>query len=203
MNGPAFSLEPAASFRGQRDYYHSTDLYEALVGGMQDQGIEATGFDLKIRDRITHQPRICFHSGDSIGVDTDAAATARFATTTGPWVAQVTAGNQPIDARKGYDETPIWTRVRRDQRAFIAEGCTGFAPVEVVTAVGVYAHRELLPPAPGSRWLLAQMTASRMLAASELEYFRLEVVRQVGASMTQSTMADRHGVFGKMLFILK
>lgn len=197
-----FSTQADAAFRGQRDYYHSTDLYQDLVAGLASHGLVPDRFELKIRDRIVTRPRLDFHQGQA-AEGQPVAATAGVWIGDAPWTVQVIAGEEPITRRKPYDETPIWSRVTQEGRAFTAQGCEGVAAIEVVTAVGVLAHKTLLPPAAGTRWLLAQLTATRMLGDSELDWFRFEVVRQLGATMTQGTMADRDGVFGKMLFILK
>lgn len=199
---PAFSVHPEPVLRGTRDYYHSTDLYEALVAGLAGQGIEPSAFDLKMKERITGCPRIDFFGDGPVDASPALAAVATFEEGARRWLAHVCQEPDPIVARKPYDETAIWQRVWREDRAFVAEGCTGVSPIEVVTAVAVHAHRTVLPPVAG-RWLLAQMTARRMLGPSELDYFRFELGRQLGPNMTQSHLADRSGSFGKALFILK
>lgn len=199
----AFSVEPAAAFRGERTYYHSTDLYEAIVAALRSHGVTATGFDLKIRDRIVTRPRLEFLEGTAAAAADEPAAQGRFTVGDTVWTVRVIAGGQPITERKPYDESGIWSRTTREGDAFVARDCRDAAPIEVVTAVGVLAHKTLFPPPVGQRWLLGQLTGSRLLGPQELDCCRVEVIRRVGSQMTQSTYADRHGVVGRMLFVLK
>jgi hypothetical protein len=197
-----FTVYPRAAFRAHRDYYHSTDLYEALVQSLRDHGVQATAFDLRIRERIVNQPRIDFVRGEAAATG-ELAAMARFGQGATSWTAHVSSGSEPIADRKPYDEGPIWSRVEQFDNCLVAQDCVGVAPIEVVTAVAVLAHRKLLPPPPGARWLLAQISADRLLGEAELGYFKLELTRRLGPTMTQSRMVGREGAFGKMLFILK
>lgn len=200
----AFTVRPPAQFRGGREYYHSTDLYEALVAALRGRGVQPSAFDLRIHDRIVTEPRLSFAPGEAVAEAGErAAATARFETSTGPWHARVVAGAVPITGRRPYDESVIWSLTRRDGDAFVAEDVPGVSPIEVVTAVAVHAHKVLLPPPPGARWLLAQIAGERMLESSETGFFRFELVRKVGKGTTQSAMCDRNGRFGKLLFVLK
>jgi hypothetical protein len=198
-----FRVEPAAAFRGERTYYHSTDLYEAIVASLQSRGVAATGFDLKIRDRIVTQPCMEFQEGAPPGSGREPAAQGRFTAGEAVWNVRVVAGDRPITERKPYDESGIWSRTEREGDAFVARDCAGATPIEVVTATGVLAHKVLFPPPAGQRWLLGQLTGTRLLGPEELDYCRIDVVRRVGSQMTQATYADRHGVVGRMLFALK
>ncbi len=197
-----FEVRPGGVFRASRDYYHSTDLHDALVEALRARGIDPGAFDLKLRGRIDHDPVLHIIPGASPPVP-DAPAVARFSAPQGPWSASVTEGVEAIQRRKPYDEQPIWSRTRQVAGAYVADGCSFARPIEVVTAVAVLAHRELLPPPAGMRWLLAQLTAERALGEADQDHCRIEIVRRVGSGMTQSTVADRAGVFGKMVFILK
>ena len=191
-----------AAYRGSREYFHSTDLYGAITSALQAHGLAAASLDLKLRDRITTVPTIEFAPGIPESV-ADAAAVASAEVGNDRWTAVVRAGTTPITARKPYDEGPIWAQTVQDGRAFTAEGCDGFAPIEVATAVAVHAHRLLLPPPAGKRWMLAQLTIGRLLEEEDAAWLRYELTRQLGAAVTQGTLRDRQGTYGKMLFILQ
>jgi hypothetical protein len=201
---PDISFQPAASFRGQRDYFHSTDIYLALIELLGKSDVRPVSFDLKLRERIVTAPTFEAYVNQPPIESSQAAATARLTDVEGRhWQVLVRPGNSPISARKPYDENVIWSKTRRELDAFTVEGCEDVEPIEVVTAVGVLAHRTMFPPAQGKRWMLAQLQADRMLGPSELQFFRFELRRQLGRGTTQSVMTDLAGPFGKMLFILK
>ena len=200
---PVFSVNPVAMLRAQRDYVHSTDLYSGLVDALVSRGIQPKGFDLKIKGRIVSQPRLDFFREDPPAPTERPSAAAKFDTTDGIWIVRVYAGNQPLVERRAYDESALWASVTHVDNSFEVRACVGYTPIEIVTAVGVLAHKTLFPPAPGTRWLLGQISAKRMLGEAELQHFRLDVAKTLGPKMTQSNMIDANGVFGKMLFILK
>lgn len=200
---PEFSVWPVAVLRGQRDYYHSTDLYAELVAALKANGVNASSFDLKVRDKITTQPRVDFYRTESPDTTERPAAIAKFGTPNGDWVACVSNGLDPILARKPYDESLVWSKIIRKGTCFEVSDCEGLSPIELITSLGVSAHKSLYPPLAGERWFLAQIVASRLLGSTDLEYSKVDVARQIGPKLTQSNLIDKKGIFGKMLFILK
>ena len=199
----AFSVYPPVALRGSRDYVHSTDLYSGLVAALESNGVASPcEFELKIRDRIVVRPRYDFYLGDSAPVGHKPLAVAKFKNANQTWTAHVAAGSDPAVSRKPYDESGIWSKVQQNASSFEVRDCHGYTPIEVVTAVAVLAHQTMYPPATGSRWLLAQISGRRMLAATENAYFRLDIARTIGPKMVQSNMCDSLGVFVTMLFFL-
>ena len=199
-----FSVSPPVVLRGGRDYVHSTDLYTDLVAALASHGVATCReFDLKIKGKIVTQPRFDFYRGHSSPVGDKPSAIAKFWTATENWVAHVVPGLDPVASRKPYDESGIWLKVRQNGWSFEVCDCDGYTPIEVVTAVGVFAHKTLHPPGAGHRWLLAQISGKRMLAATERAFFRLDIARSMGPKMVQSNMSDANGLFGSMLFVLQ
>lgn len=198
-----FSFLPNASFRGNRSYFHSTDLYESLLSALRNNGIQPTNFDLKIRAQITSQPEINFYLDEPLRLENHPAAIAKFTTSRGIYTAFVRNAGEPIQKLKSYDESLIWSKITMKDECFEINACPSYSPIEVVTSVGVFAHKSLFPPPSGKRWLLAQISANRLLGETEMEYFKLEVARKLGPTLVQTNMIDQSGVFGKMLFILK
>lgn len=200
---PEFSVVIRGVFRGQRDYFHSTDLYDELVGALYDRGVEVTSLDIKIKQKITSVPQVDFFRDELDDANTQAAAFAKFKSKSGTWLAVVSQGVEPITNRKPYNEAPVWGKITRNDAQFELTDCHSYSPIEIVTATAVHAHKTLLPPPIGERWLLAQIMADRLLGNTELEFFKIDIARRLGPKMTQSNMLDKTGIFGKMIFILK
>jgi hypothetical protein len=200
---PEFTISLNAAFRGQRDYLHSTDLYDGIVAGLKDSGIEATSFDLKMHDKITVKPEILFYRDLSPNLNIKPAAVAKFSSSQGGYTAYVSNKGSLIQETKQYDEANIWSKVMVNNNFFEVKDCLPYSAIEVVTSVGVFAHKLLFPPPQGARWLLAQISCNRLLAESDVRYFKLELARKLGPKLTQSNLFDKHGVFGKLIFILK
>ena len=200
---PEFSISLDAAFRGQRDYFHSTDLYDGIISGLKDKGIEATSFDLKIHYKITTRPDIFFYRNSNPTLNEKPAAIAKFSSSQGDYTACVFNNGSLIQNTKEYDEANIWSKVMVNDNFFEVNDCLSYSPIEVVTSVGVFAHKFIFPPSSGERWLLAQITSSRLLEEADVRYFKLQLTRKFGPKLTQSNMIDKYGIFGKIIFILK
>lgn len=200
---PEFSILLDASFRANRNYFHSTDLYDSLISTLRINGIQPTEFDLKITAQITTQPEINFFRVVPQHLESHPAAIAKFMTSRGAYTALVVNGRAAIQKFKPYNEASIWSKITVKDECFEVNDCYDYSPIEVVTSVGVFAHKSLFPPTSGRRWLLAQISANRLLGTTEIEYFKLKVARKLGPTLVQTSMIDKCGLFGKMLFILK
>ncbi|MCC8980665.1 hypothetical protein [Bradyrhizobium acaciae] len=193
-------FEPAAAFRGSRDYVHSTDIYEEILAGARYHGIPLDcGFDLRILRKICCRPVYSFiKDGD---VDTaDAAAIALLPGSS--WQVKITETAEPVLARKSYDEQKIFSASRiAGSRISLAEP-VGMRPVEVATALSVNFHKSSFPPNPGTRWLLARLELSRLFRDEESDDLAIELERRVGKKMTRSRIVSADGAIGTLTFIL-
>jgi hypothetical protein len=196
-----FVYEPPAQFRSNRNYVHSTDLYDALVGGAAEAGLPVNGpFDLRIRRAVRNRPRYRYFSGAP--ADGAPVATFPFHANGTACVVQVEEGLEAVTDRKPYDERPAARAAHIDGLNAVLDGETGMRPIEAVTALGVYLHKSALPPPAGRRWMLAQLKARRPLVESETRRLALEIDKQIGKTMTRTQMTGEDGPLGTMVFIL-
>lgn len=197
-----FEHSPVATFRGARDYVHSTDLYEEIVAGAQAAGVVVEGpIDLRIRGRITHRPIYAF-APCADAPDRHAPATCTYRSGTARWGVTIRESEEPVSARKPYDESPASRFSRIDGRSIELVAPTDMRPIECLTALGVALHRTALPPPNGKRWMLGQLTLSRALIAEDAIWLKAAIVRIVGDAIARSTIVARDGELGAMVFIL-
>ena len=99
---------PELSFRGARNYVHSTDLYEHLLAGLTGAGIGPVDgpMMLTIRRKIAAQPEFHFFpAGDAReGASADFLVTARSQEIRGV----IRESIRPVLQQREYDERPIW-----------------------------------------------------------------------------------------------
>jgi hypothetical protein len=193
-------FEPAAAFRGPRDYVHSTDIYEEIMAGARYHGVALDcGLDLKILNRICYRPVYSFvRDGD---VDTaDAAAIALLPGS--PWQVKIIETTEPVVARKSYDEQKIFNASRIAGNRISLVEPVGMRPVEIATALSVKFHKFGFPPDPGTRWLLARLELSRLFRDEDSVGLAIELERRVGKKMTRSRIVSADGVIGALTFIL-
>ena len=197
-----FIYAPTFQFRGTRHYVHSTDMYMELLAGADAAGFSPMDgiVHLGVRRPITTQPE--FHFGPE-SRDKDACpATFRLGTRTGVVCGTIVASDRPVVGRKSYDESPIWSMARLDGNRAEITGDTGMRPIEVVTALCTFHHRQTYPPPVGKRWLLARLSLSRPLRPQDTRAVTISVDRIVAKSMTRSTIRSPIERLGDLDFIL-
>lgn len=201
MMTPLVNIMPKAALRGSRNYVHSTDLYEGISEAVAAAGLAFDGpVDFRIRSKIVTRPRFAIVSGESSAKD--CAASCAFSSMDRSYLVLIEASDQPVTARKPYDEGPAAAFSTVEGQKASLTGPTGLRPVEAVTALAVLLHKRALPPPPGQRWMLGQMTMRRALAETETATLALEIDRRLGSTMTRTRIDAADGVLGSMIFIL-
>lgn len=199
-----FVYEPVVAFRGGRDYVHSTDIYEDTIRGASAYGLAFDGpIDLRIRSKITKRPYYRFIEGESAPSGEHAvAAQCRFHHKSLPWLMVLSERSLPVCERKPYDEAPAARHGVIFERTARLVGETGLRPIEAVTALAVLLHKEALPPGPGKRWMLGQLSLLRPLVPADAATLVIAIEKLAGAGTTRSSIAGHDGVLGQMIFVL-
>jgi hypothetical protein len=196
-----FSHEPAAAFRGSRDYIHSTDIYEEIIAGANVMGLVPSGqIGLQIRRKIVRRPIYLF-SRRALPEEKDAAY-ANIGLSGSEWLVRVVDTAQPVEATKTYDEQRIFEASFIDEKAVFLRQNIGMRPIEVVTALSVKLHKTLFPPSPLQRWLLGRLQVSRPLSSRDAEYMAIEIERRIGRNITRARVIAEEGAIGSLTFML-
>jgi hypothetical protein len=196
-----FSHEPAAAFRGSRDYVHSTDIYEQIVAGANVMNLIPSGkIDLHIRRKISSRPTYQF-SRRAFPGEQDAAY-ANIELSGSEWLVQVISASQPVEATKAYDEQRIFDASVIEENSIALRRNIGMRPIEVVTALAVELHKALFPPGALQRWLLGRLEVSRPLGMRDAEFMAIEIERRIGKNITRSRVIAEEGAIGSLTFIL-
>ena len=197
-----FVHAPAFKFRGTRDYVHSTDMYAELLAGANAAGFSPVAgiVDLGVRRWIRTQPE--FHFGAELEEKNSPPATFRLGTRIGIVFGAIVASDRPVIERIAYDESPIWTKARIDGNCAEISGETGMRPIEVLTALCAFHHRQMYPPPVGKRWLLARLSLVRPLRPQDAKAITISLDRMVGKVMTRSTIRASMERLGELDFVL-
>jgi hypothetical protein len=196
-----FSHEPAAAFRGSRDYVHSTDIYEEIIAGANVMNLRPSGkIDLHIRRKIVSRP-IYHFTRQAFGGKEDVAY-ARIELSGAEWLVRVLNTEHLVKAVKAYDEHRIFDASSIEENSIFLRQNLGMRPIEVVTALSVKLHKALFPPGPHQRWLLGRLDVSRPLSARDAEYMAIEIERIVGKNITRSRVIAEEGAIGSLTFML-
>lgn len=193
---------PTVTFRGSRNYVHSTTLYEELLVGANSIGPVIDGpIQLKLRRLLTNQPEFRYaQTLNALPADAPVIFSIEIASVS--WRGVVVERDAPVLDRKPYDEQPIWQLAKMEGQAVRFEGQTGLRPVEVVTALNLLLHQNLFSVAEDRKWYLARIELPRPLKAEDAHLVRLELTRTLGSAMTRSSIIMCDGSIGHLEFML-
>jgi len=202
LPGCAFVHAPTFKFRGTRDYVHSTDMYTELLAAADAAGFSPVEgiVELAVRRWIRTQPE--FHFGAQPQDNGARPATFRLGTQAGVVSGAIVASDRPVIGRKTYDESPVWRNARIEGNRAEISGDTGLRPIEVVTALCTFHHRQMYPPPLGRRWLLARLSLLRPLQSQEAGAISISLDRMVGNLMTRSTIRAATERLGELDYVL-
>ena len=195
---------PTMMFKGARQYIHSTDLYPELITGAAACGWRVDGaIDIRFKRLLATQPE--FQFAGSVGGAESATASVEF--TLGvkgdTVVGRIVGTDRPVTARKTYDERGIWDLAKISDRSIRLIGDSGYAPIEVATALTLLLHNTVLPVTiPGRRWLLARLSLNQPLEPADAIDVSVEIQHVIGHSMTSSTLTTQRGALGQILFMV-
>jgi hypothetical protein len=196
-----FSHEPAAAFRGSRDYVHSTDIYEEIIAGANLMNLRPSGkIDLHVRRKIVSRPIYYFTRQAFLGKDE--FAYARIELSGAEWLVRVLNTEHPVEVVKAYDEQRIFDASSIEENSIFLRHNLNMRPIEVVTALSVKLHKALFPPGPRQRWLLGRLDLSRPLSKRDAEFMAIEIERVLGKNITRSRVIAEEGAIGSLTFML-
>lgn len=197
-----FLYKPTAKLRGNRDYIHSTDIYQQILDGASSNGLQAGGgMDLRIKRKMT--TRVVYRYSNTASAESDlAGVVASIEINNEPWVVELRETGDPADGVKAYDEARICDASRLGDVDVLLDYDVGMQPIEVVTALAVHLHKRRFSPPQGLRWLLARLELKRLLRSEDASQMKISIDRRIGDKITRSRILAADGDIGAMTFML-
>ena len=197
-------LPTTLRFKGEREYLHGTDIYDALIDQCARVGLgEVDGpLDLTFSRFCTGQMDFRFaeyeddrrRPEDTVG---------HFNLTTGPatrfgWMVQTT---RPVTERCTFDEDAITRRSKIANEIISDGGANDARPIEVVVALTKHLHYTVLP-IDSERWILAQLRMSRPLRQLDKGSIEIHLINCTNTRLTKSSLYVGGDQVGEVLFTL-
>lgn len=198
MNSQTIDLD--LRFKGDRDYLHGTDVYEALLGGLRRQIPDLGG---RIRYAFHRIARTALRAeiGDA-GVPPKVGPVVAEMVVGGhdaPLVARAHETGEPVTGRYAYDEDSIRGQCHIDGSRISMAGATPFKPIEVAVAMTKLLHNHLQPPETG-KWMFTRLDLSRPFEPADIAGMTVTQVRQLGAKLTMSEVGAVGQKIGAIYF---
>lgn len=192
-------------FRAQRNYIHTTDIYDFLLAGAEETGLGRVDGPVSIIIRKILRNHLEIHylePGDPLQKPENAVIDFTISIDGREipgWFAETAA---PVEERAAYDETPLWELTTIDGQAIRIKGESHCSPIEVVTALAVKLHPHLAPPPEGRKWLDVKLILNRPLKAEDGRDLCVEMVKRIGDRLTKSVISVPGEELGHIFFSL-
>lgn len=199
-------VRPSFAFRAERNYLHTTDIYDSLLSGLAEAGFgDADGaVNLTIRKVVHRQLELHIREpGETVPRPPQAVidfAVGSGEDRVGGWFVIT---DRPIEERVSYEEeAAIRGRAVVNGQSIAIEGDTGSTSIEVVTALAVQLHNTLSPPPPGKKWLDTRLDLHRRLRSADGGRLSLEMLKRHGSRLTKSLISVPGEDLGHIYFSL-
>ena len=196
-----YVFEPPGVLRGVRNYVHSTDMYDSIMLGAEQANLSFEGpIELRIRSTILLQPRYIYLPASEH--TPEAVAICKFKSGEKSFVSVVIETESHITVRRKYDESPVTNKSKIIGLTAQLKDETGLRPIESLTSLGVHLHKIALPPKAGERWVLGQLFIRRCLSELDSSCLYLSIDKNIGSTMTRTSIEAHDGTLGFMTFML-
>jgi hypothetical protein len=188
-------------FKGERDYLHGTDIYDAVASALRQREGRADGaFRMSIHRIARRQcAMVVADTPDRAGRPEEAVV--EFALGGGGsrltgWLIET---EYEVDCRYSYDEDAVVADTRFDGEAIILDRAPGYRPIEVVVAMTKRLHYSAVPIAAG-RWMFTRLDLKRLLEDEDEADMRIELKNRLGHRLTRSRIECRGVHIGEIYF---
>lgn len=201
IQGGIDSIHLDLRFKGDRDYLHGTDMYDAILRGL----IERSGCDEYAGYLSFHQfaKRQCdmyvSRIADKVVVPEERVCEGRFSGPAGDCSVWLVQTEQPVDRRYPYDEDAICLNAVLRDNAVRLTGVLTFTPIEIIVALTKYLHNRLFP-LPNHRWIFGKLEFTRLLFASDSGNIDVILRTNLHNRITKSEVRIHDQSFGHIFF---
>ncbi len=150
-------------FKGDRDYLHGTDMYDAVTSAATRDGKEVGRHRFAIHAFARRQCRLLMSSPD-IPLDRPQGVAADFTldTSLGKVTGYLCETERPVDGRYAFDETRIVSRPGTDGSSAQIVSHDACTPIEALVILTKQLHNGALPR-PGGKWVFSRLELARAL----------------------------------------
>jgi len=189
------------SYKGERDYLHGTDMYEAVAALVRRElGTGALRLKLAMHRLLSTQPDLCWteQRGE---VDRPAGAAADFSAAAGDSTVRgwLLASARPVTRRAPHDESRIAAACRVEGDAISVSRDPGFLPIEVAVSMTKQLHGERLP-VPHGRWMFTRLDLRRLLLPADAGSLSVVLEENLHGRLTRSGLRVAGHAVGAIYF---
>ena len=180
-------------FKGERDYLHGTDIYNALLPRLQQHFGEISALDLAFH-------RIARTQLDMVDQNPDgnSAAVCNFTAGLARHTIHLVESGRPVVRRYPFPEDAIASEISFDSvmRSACLRGQPNHTAIDIWVAMTKALHKHLLP----GTWLFARARLPRPLPDSPAVERRVRIAAQMGNHLTRCVLSHDGADHGEIYF---
>lgn len=189
-------------FKGDRDYLHGTDMYEALQRAARAAGLPVGVHRLSIHGFARTQCRLALGApGEALAIPENRVAEFSLETSAGRALGYMAETGDRVEGRYPFDEDAIGARACGEARRIVVDGTPPCAPIEVVVALTKKLHNTVLPRAQG-KWVFTRIELPRALVPQDAGRIAIELKHNFNDRLTKSGVTSGNEAIGHIYFSL-
>ncbi len=189
-------------YKGERNYIHGTDKYEAIVRFMKMAEPEAASgkFRIIFHKFIHHQCQLLYsEASESSRRPENFVAEFSFTTDTSLTIGWITETMIPIVERVPYPEEQIFEKCVIDGDKITIDSNTPFSEIEVLVAMTKRLHM-IRYPSENAKWIFTRLDLDRVLEPGDASFMHVELIRNLNNRLTKSDIVSNGKLIGQIYF---
>ncbi len=191
-------------YKGQRDYLHGTDMYQAIVSAIKNVEPEAFigQFRMTIHKIARHQCQLlCSAAPISTPRPENTVAEFSFVSAISNIIGWIVETNMSVVKRIPYPEEEILKNCIIQGRKIMIQGRVPFLPIEVLVAMNKELHL-ICSPSKSGKLFFTRLDLNRLLQPTDILSFQIEMTQTVKNRLTKSEVFVEGKKIGYIYFSL-
>lgn len=189
-------------FKGDRNYVHGTDIYNAIARYLQTRyGRELSHINLSFHTVMTHQLEGEVVETEQPDFAVQPAVICKFAAAGSGKTLALRESERTLQGRYAYDEESIARagRISEDGQAITLVNETPYSSVEVTVAINKRLMQTIFAHEAG-KWWFSRLILSKLLPEDATTTFMVRLKRHLGPRLTCSTIMVGGEPYGEVYF---
>ena len=196
------SVSLRLAYKGDREYLHGTDIYNAvtrIIGG-SNPGIVFNRIKMSFHKVTRNQCKLTYGNHSLLRqMPKDINVEVRFISPSSDTIGWVTETDEHVVERIPYHEEDIVKKTSIDGKLITIEGEVQFTPIEILVAMTKHLHVSLYPIKTG-RWFFTRLDLNRLLTISDASKLKVEIEKNLNNRLTKGSIHSGEEMIGYIYF---
>jgi hypothetical protein len=192
------TLSPDLPLRGNRNYIHGTDIYEAILAALESYAPcpAPISFSLSIHHFSRHAIDLTITDEPVTNFPDIAAVAFRTSAGLNGWMIE---SDRPVTRTVPFREADITEKAEVAGNVARIAGHVAYPPIDVLVILTKFWHLQRLPDA-GKAWVFVKLELSRLLQTDDSDRLSIQVDQNLANRLTRAIVAVGGQAIGHIYF---